>query len=73
MNASIVKTTAISVGLSVSRVKSGEIVFSAHQGEQRILFEATNAECAAFVEQIQLLLRETHRGKSKCSPSAAIG
>jgi hypothetical protein len=73
MNASIVKTTAISVGLSVSRVKSGEIVFSAHRGEQRILFEVAEAECIAFVEQIRVLLKETHRGQSKCTPSAGLG
>jgi len=62
MRASIAKAKLISVGLSVCRVNAGEIVFSAHQGEQRILFEVSDAECTNFVEKLNALLSENKEG-----------
>jgi hypothetical protein len=57
MSASIVKTKLVSVGLLVCRGRSGEIIFSAHQREQRILLGTSDAECASFIEQLEVLLR----------------
>ena len=50
-NVSILKPEVISRGLSVCRVNSGEIVFSAHRGEQRIMFEVSEKEFFEFVKE----------------------
>jgi hypothetical protein len=67
MSASILKPKLISVGLSVCRVNSGAIVVSAHEGEQRILLEISEAECDAFIRQLEELLRESNPGPNQLS------
>ena len=46
---SILKPEVVSTGLSLCRVNSGQIVISAHCGEQRILVELSEEEFAGFL------------------------
>jgi len=55
---SVLKPEIISKGLSVCRIKSGEIVISAHRDEQRILFELSESEFAAFSAKLQKLCQQ---------------
>jgi hypothetical protein len=52
---SILKPEVVSRGLSVCRIKSGEIVISAHRDEQRIIFELSSQEFVDFSEKVQKL------------------
>jgi hypothetical protein len=52
---SVLKPELVSRGLSVCRVKSGEIVVSAHQGEQHILLTLSQEEFDDFSERLSKL------------------
>ena len=52
---SVLKPELVSKGLSVCRVESGEIVISAHRGEQHIILELSSQEFVEFSEKIQKL------------------
>lgn len=55
---SILKPEMISRGLSVCRVNSGEIVVSAHRGEQRIMFEMSEKEFSKFARDCGVLCEQ---------------
>jgi hypothetical protein len=55
---SILKPEVVSRGLSVCRVKSGEIVVSAHCGDQCIIFELSSQEFIDFSEKLQELCQQ---------------
>jgi hypothetical protein len=52
---SVLKPEMVSKGLSVCRIKSGEIVISAHRDEQRIIFELSAQEFVDFSKKVQKL------------------
>ena len=55
---SVLKPELVSKGLSICRVKSGEIVISAHRDKQHILFELSNQEFFDFSEKINALCQQ---------------
>lgn len=62
---SVLKPEVVSKGLSVCRVKSGEIVISAHRDKQHILFELSEPEFADFSAKVQKLCEQF------CTPTSS--
>ena len=63
---SLLKPKFVSAGMSVCRVKTGQIVFSVHQDGKRILLEVSEEECAAFASSLAnfLVVPESDSAKS---------
>jgi hypothetical protein len=59
---SVLKPELVSKGLSVCQIKSGEIVISAHRGEQHIVFELSEQEFADFSEKLHKLCEQFREG-----------
>lgn len=60
---SILKPKIVSAGLSVCRVKSGEIVMSAHEGNQHIILEMSIKEFEDFTGQLAELCKQLRENR----------
>lgn len=66
--AGFAKSKAISCGVTVSRLKSGKLVLSAHSGDIRVLFDVTEDECRRLAFELRDMLGGEHIPVGEVAP-----